>query len=108
MKQGQLSWYSGFIPSRSLIYEGPKCLQGHPAPKSTEDISLGIMGPGHGTTTHLELQSRLRMCASTPPLCDIPNDNITFCSLLLFLLFLFFLEFNDITGCLMEKGQSCT
>jgi hypothetical protein len=48
------------------------------------------------------------MCAATPPLCDIQNDNFNFCPLLLFLPFLFFLEFNDVPGCLVEKGQSGT
>lgn len=67
-----------------------------------EATSLEIMGPGHGTSTHFQLQPRLRMCAATPPLSDIQNDNFNFCLLLLFLPLLFFLEFNDVIGCLME------
>jgi len=35
MTQEQLSWNSGFIPSRNLIYVGPNCPQGQPTPKST-------------------------------------------------------------------------
>jgi hypothetical protein len=63
------------------------------------------MEPGHGTSTHLQLQPRLRMCAATPPISDTQNDNFNFCPLLLFLSFLFYLEFNDVIGCLIKKDS---